>query len=233
MVFNKDNKEVMSAFKETADVVYADMIYEDHDLSWIDHAIGVLMENGVIIIQTDYHTVAEVKLYLDKLGLYFINWAIYKQEWGGTSKRFFPRKHDDILIYGKNDKYKFYPERIQIPKVTAGTAFDKKGTGLKTPCDVFDDLGNFSTMSSERIKIDDHCFKWQKPLKLMNRLLLPFTDEEDIVFDPFMGVGSTGAWCLLNNRHFVGVEKDELIFEIAKERLEKVRNEKQDTMPSV
>jgi len=224
MIFNDDNKKVMSCFHNGFDVVYADMIYENYDLSWIDFAVDTLMENGVIIIQTDYHTVAEVKLYLDKLGLYFINWAIYKQEWGGTSKRFFPRKHDDILIYGKNDKYKFYPDRIQIPKVTAGTAFDKKGTGLKTPCDVFDDLGNFSTISKERIKLGDKNIQWQKPLKLMNRLLLPFTDEGDNVLDPFCGSGSTGEWCLRNNRNFIGAEVDTDIYNIAEERLRGVAN---------
>jgi len=233
LTFNWDNKELMKYYKESSDVVYADMIYENHDLSWIDYAVDTLVENGVIMVQTDYHTVAEVKLYLDSLGLYFINWAIYKQEWGGTSKRFFPRKHDDILIYGKNDQYKFYPERIQIVKATAGTAFDKKGTGLKTPCDVFDDLGNFSTMSKERVKIDDHCFKWQKPLKLMERLLLPFTDVGDIVFDPFMGVGSTGVWCILNDRDFVGVESDELIYAVAEKRLKKVFDAKQGTVSSM
>jgi site-specific DNA-methyltransferase (adenine-specific) len=228
LLYNKDNKEVMTNLTEKFILVYADMIYEDKDLSWIDPAVDTLIENGIIIIQTDYHTVAEVKLHLDSLGLIFVNWAIYKQEWGGTSKRFFPRKHDDILIYAKGDKYKFYPDRIQIPKVTAGTKFDKKGTGLKTPCDVFDDLGNFSTVSKERIKSDDKNIRWQKPLKLINRLLLPFTDEGDTVFDPFMGTSPTGVWCVENNRNFVGVECNKEIFEIAKKRIEYHTKESDD-----
>jgi len=133
---------------------------------------------------------------------------------------FFPRKHDDILIYSKGSDYKFYPERIQIPKVTAGTALDKKGTGLKTPCDVFYDLGNFSTMSNERVKLGDKNIRWQKPLKLMNRLLLPFTDEMDFILDPFMGSGTTGVWSIRNRRVFFGIEKDEEVFNIAKNRIQ-------------
>jgi len=67
----------------------------------------------------------------------------------------------------------------------------------------------------------------------MERLLLPFTDVGDIVFDPFMGVGSTGVWCILNDRDFVGVEKDELVYAIAEKRLRKVFDEKQSTVSSM
>ena len=154
-----------------------------------------------------------------KLGK-FINWLIYKQEWGGVPKNAFPRKHDDILMYSKGAEYKFYRDRIQVPKVTAGTSLDKKGTGLKTPCDVFDDLGNFHTTSKERIKKGDRNIQWQKPLKLMNRLLLPVTDYGDVVLDPFMGSGSTGEWCKQNNREFIGIENDPEVFEIARKRLQ-------------
>jgi len=226
VTINNDNMLVLKEYeRRNFNLIYADMIYENPNLDWIKESLDVLDKDGVLIIQTDYHTVAQIKLLLDSLGMVFINWAIYKQEWGGTSKRFFPRKHDDILIYGKSKSYKFYPERIQIPKVTAGTAFDKKGTGLKTPCDVFDDLGNFSTISKERIKVDGKNIQWQKPYKLMSRLLLPFTDEGDWVLDPFMGSGSTGAWCILNNRNFVGIENDPKVFMLANDRLRGVKDE--------
>ena len=201
------------------DAIYADCIYDNLDITWLFWAVKLLKENGIIFIQTDYHSVAEMKIYLDKHDFIFVNWLIYLQEWGGTSKRFFPRKHDDILMYARGENYKFYPDRIQIPKATAGTKLDKKGTGLKTPCDVFYDLGNFSTISKERIKNDDKNIQWQKPMKLMERLLLPTTDEGDDVLDPFMGSGTTGEWCIRNGRNFVGIEYDEKIFGIAEKRL--------------
>lgn len=204
------------------DAVYADVIYESTDFHWADITYELMNENAVMYVQTDYHTSAEWKLHLDRLfgKQNFINWIVTVQEWGGTSKRFFPRKHDDILMYAKGKNYKFYPERIQIPKVTAGTQLDKKGTGLKTPCDVFYDLGNFSTMSKERIKGEDgHNIRWQKSLKLLDRLLRVCTDEKDLVFDPFMGSGTSGVWCVRNNREYVGVEKDRKVFAIAESRI--------------
>lgn len=215
-------EESIKHTEQRFDVVYADVIYESLDFSWADIAYELMKDNAVMYVHTDYHTVAQWKIYLDRLFGWdsMINWLITIQEWGGTSKRFFPRKHDDILMYAKGKDYKFYPERIQIPKATAGTKFDKKGTGLKTPCDVFYDLGNFSTMSKERIKREDgHNIQWQKPLKLLDRLLSVSTDENDWVLDPFMGSGTSGVWCKENNRNFVGIEQDLEVFFIAKSRI--------------
>ena len=62
----------------------------------------------------------------------------------------------------------------------------------------------------------------QKPLKLIERLVLASSNKNDIVLDPFMGAGSTGIVCKKHNRHFVGFEIEEKYFEIAKERIESV-----------
>lgn len=225
-LYNEDNVECMKRlWREDirVDVVYADCIYESMDFLWAEYAYDLLKNDGIFYIQTDYHTVAEWKLFLDELfgRDNFINWIIYLQEWGGVSKRAFPKKHDDILMYSKGSNYKFYPERVQIPKVTAGTKLDKKGTGLKTPCDVFYDLGNFSTISKERVKDNSgKNIQWQKPLKLFERILGICTDDGDAVLDPFMGSGSSGEYCKLNNLDYFGIELDTEVFNIAKKRLD-------------
>jgi DNA modification methylase len=221
-LFNTDNLNLLTTLSdefELVDLIYADCIYESGDLNWAMKCLPLLKPNGIFIIQTDYHTVTEYKIFLDRK-LTFVNWLIYKQEWGGVPHNRFPQKHDDILVYCNGTNWKWYGDRIQIPKVTAGTAFDKKGTGLKTPCSVFDDLGNFSTISNERIKTEDgHNIQWQKPMKLMDRLLLPFTDVDDVILDPFMGSGTTGVWCKLNKRDFIGIELNTEVFNIAIERI--------------
>ena len=48
-----------------------------------------------------------------------------------------------------------------------------------------------------------------------------FTKENDVVLDPFMGLGTTGVACKKLNRNFIGIELDEHYFNIAKERIEK------------
>lgn len=222
---NGDNVEVMSKMAGNSfDLIYADMIYENMDFRWIDFCIGLLKPGGILQIQTDYHTVADVKILLDTYDesddMHFVNWLIFINDWGGTPRKGFPQKHDDILVYSKGNDWYWNKEAIQIPKVTANTKFDKKGTGMKTPCSVFYDHASFSTMATERVKDDSgHNIRWQKPQWLMDRIISPFTQEGYRILDPFMGSGSLGIWCLDNNRDYVGIELDQTVFEIAQERL--------------
>ncbi len=218
-IFNQDNMLFESNIK--FNLIYADYIYNNLDLSWVDKYWNYLLPNSIFICQTDDSSMAQMKLKLNSMSnSIFLNTCIMIQEWGGTSKRFFPRKHDYIFIYANGKDYKFYYDRIQISKITANTKFDKKGTGLKTPCDVFYDLGNFSTISKERIKNNNNKnIQWQKSQKLMNRLCLPFTDENDYILDPFGGVFSLGEWAIKNNRNYIGIEYDKEPFELGKQRL--------------
>ena len=59
----------------------------------------------------------------------------------------------------------------------------------------------------------------EKPVALMEWLLKYYSKEGDIVLDPTMGSGSTGVACKNMNRNFIGIEKDEEIFEVACERV--------------
>ena len=63
----------------------------------------------------------------------------------------------------------------------------------------------------------------QKPVDLLKQCILKHSDENDIIFDGFMGSGSTGVACIETNRKFIGVELDKKYFEIAKERIEKLK----------
>ena len=59
----------------------------------------------------------------------------------------------------------------------------------------------------------------QKPVELLEYLIKTYTMENEIVLDNCMGCGSTGIACLNTNRRFIGIEKDDNYFEIAKERV--------------
>ena len=63
----------------------------------------------------------------------------------------------------------------------------------------------------------------QKNVNLFEELITDNTNENEIVFDPFMGSGTTGVACLNTNRNFIGIELDDKYFNIAKERIEKHR----------
>lgn len=60
----------------------------------------------------------------------------------------------------------------------------------------------------------------QKPVALMEYLIRTYTAESETVLDNTMGSGTTGVACVHTNRNFVGIERDEHYFEIARKRIE-------------
>ena len=65
----------------------------------------------------------------------------------------------------------------------------------------------------------------QKPLELMEYLVKTYSNEGDLVLDFTMGSGTTGIACMKTNRRFIGIEKDNNYFAIAKTRIENYCNE--------
>ena len=75
-------------------------------------------------------------------------------------------------------------------------------------------------MGRERIKNPFH--PAQKPVKVLSHLIQLASNPDDVVFDPFMGVGSTGVAALQLGRRFVGIELDPSYFEAATKRIKEL-----------
>lgn len=59
----------------------------------------------------------------------------------------------------------------------------------------------------------------QKPLELMEELIVTHSFKNQVVIDPFMGSGTTGVACRMHKRDFIGIELDKHFFEIAESRI--------------
>lgn len=92
----------------------------------------------------------------------------------------------------------------------------------KTKVELKDNKGNVILDKNERPKMVN-LHDTEKPVELMEILINNSSNENEIVLDPFMGIGGTGVGCLNTNRRFIGVEIDENYFDIAKDRLEKYK----------
>lgn len=68
----------------------------------------------------------------------------------------------------------------------------------------------------------------QKPVELCEYLIKTYTNENDVVLDNCMGSGTTGVACVNTNRNFIGMELDENYFNIAKDRIEKAKTQRND-----
>ena len=62
------------------------------------------------------------------------------------------------------------------------------------------------------------------PVELPEFFIKAFSNLNDVILDPFMGSGTTGVACINTNRQFIGIEKDDKYFEIAKKRIEEAQN---------
>lgn len=221
MLLKADNMSL--SLNQECNLIFADYVYENTDFAWINKFWNqYLVPGGIFICMTDYHSVFECGTYLKSMpDAIFVNHLVWKNEWGNHPKDRFHQCFDDIIIFSKGKHTKFYSDRIQIPKATANTKLNPSGRKTKTATAFIDDVC-LTTTSKERIKKEDgHLVAWQKPLKLMSRLMLPFTDENDVVLDLFMGSGTLAEWCYINNRSYIGIENNETIYKLAEQRLER------------
>ena len=91
------------------------------------------------------------------------------------------------------------------------------------------EVRNTSYDSTDRYPLDVQVFSngnqskkmhpTQKPVELLEYLIKTYTNEGDLVLDNCMGSGTTGVACCNLNRRFIGIEKEDIYFQIAKERI--------------
>ena len=118
------------------------------------------------------------------------------------------------LIWNKGNKImgQYYMSQYEY------ILFFRKGKGKKiNNCGTSDilSISNKKTKDKDGKNIHDT----EKPVELMEVLVNNSSQENELVLDPFMGVGSTGIACIKNKRNFIGIEIDENYFTIAKERM--------------
>jgi site-specific DNA-methyltransferase (adenine-specific) len=146
--------------------------------------------------------------------LEYRNWIVWSYDWGGRTKKTWPRKHEDCLMYSKGPEVRWYPENVEVPrKVAKNFRTGEDFARGKVPTDVWQQ--NNHTTSRE------YC-GWhptQKPVALLERMVLAHTAPGDLVLDPFSGSGSTAIAALKNGRRFVGSEKDPNYFNKSLERI--------------
>ncbi len=108
----------------------------------------------------------------------------------------------------------------RVPSVTQGQYGKTKFNDLgKNPGDVWGDIKQLTYKSKELVS-RAVLNTIQKPLKLMERLVLASSNPGDLVLDPFCGVGTALVACKKHRRCYLGIEANPKFVELAKARLE-------------
>ena len=136
------------------------------------------------------------------------------------------KEHEDVAIFCKGVP-NYYPQGTKEVSIKSGRK--NKSSNLYSAYDGGDyvqKVGNYprsiQTVNTEGDKNRLH--PTQKPVALMEYLIKTYTNEGETVLDFTMGSGTTGVACVSTNRNFIGIEKDEAYFNIAKTRIDEVSN---------
>lgn len=161
----------------------------------------ILAPAGSLYLHLDYREVHYVKVLLD--GIFgrdcFLNEIIWAYDYGGRSKRKWPAKHDNILVYAKDAKqYFFNPEAVErIPYMAPGLVGKEKAARGKLPTDTWWHT-IVPTNGKERTG-----YPTQKPLGIVRRIVQASSRPGDIVLDFFAGSGTLGEAAYDLERRFV------------------------------
>jgi len=136
--------------------------------------------------------------------------------------KFQPLKiQENISVFSKK-KHIYHPQGlIEINKITkqGSKITDNNGGGVRKT-EYFQQYTNYPKNILEFKRDLPNVHPTQKPVALMEYLIKTYTLEGETVLDNCMGSGSTGVACINTKRNFIGIEKDDKYFEIAKKRIE-------------
>ena len=154
----------------------------------------------------------------------FVNEIIWSYTSGGAGKTGFSKKHDTIFLYSKTSNYTFNEQKCKR-YVDRSKGYDPRieyfldeETGKEyrwnLMTDVWTDIGIISPNGFERTD-----YPTQKPEDLIKRIILASSNEGDIVFDAFMGSGTTQSVALKLGRRFLGADINLAAIQTATKRL--------------
>lgn len=132
------------------------------------------------------------------------------------------KNHENVLVfYKKNQTYNPQMRTGFKPYVCKkGGDSLNYGVGLSKNIVTVNNGDRYPLTVIEFKRDKEKIHPTQKPVALMEYLIKTYTNENDIVLDNCMGSGTTGVACKNLNRNFIGIEKDEKYFNIAKERID-------------
>ena len=157
------------------------------------------------------------------LGLKLRNRIIWHFEHGLHCSRRFSGRYETIIWFTKSDDYIFNLDPVRVPQKYPGKKYFKGPKAGQYSCNPLGknpgDLWVIPNVKNNHVEKTIH--PCQFPVELIERLVLSMTNENDWVFDPFLGAGTAIIAAIKNNRKGAGSEIFKKYVDIAKERIKK------------
>lgn len=193
---------------------------------WLSKVVRILKPNASLYICSDWQSSIVIPLVAGK---YFKlrNRISWERDKGRAAADNWKNCLEDIWYYTKSDEYIFNLEAVKMQRTVLAPYRDNKGTpkdwqeenGKKirftAPSNIWTDITiPFWSMAENT----EH--PTQKPEKLIAKLILASSNKGDMVFDPFVGSGTTAVAAKKLGRRYLGIERERKYVALALKRLE-------------
>ncbi|MBB1073385.1 site-specific DNA-methyltransferase [Rhodoferax sp. 4810] len=197
---------------------------------WLDLALPKLKPSGSFYLFLTWRYSPEIFCHLKQtlLMLNEIIWDRAVPSMGGSTRRY-SSVHDTIGFFAKSKDHYFNLDAIRIPydavtKKARSRALFAGKKWLELGCNPKDvwRVTRLHQLDQERV-----AHPTQKPLELIERMILASCPPNGLVLDPFMGSGTTAVAAALHQRHFIGYELNPAYCQLAEQRLAQLKQSQQ------
>lgn len=215
-----------NSFKQTSDDDYETWLD-----SWLSQTVRLLKPTASIYICGDWRSSSAIQRVGSK---YFTlrNRITWEREKGRGAAKNWKNSSEDLWFFTVSDEYVFNLESVKIKRKVlapytengAPKDWEKSDAGdfrLTSPSNLWTDLTvPFWSMP------ENTAHPTQKPEKLLAKIILASTNENDLILDPFLGSGTTAVVAKKLGRAYTGIERDENYCLLTEKRLDSAENNK-------
>ncbi|MCR4416777.1 MAG: site-specific DNA-methyltransferase [Ignavibacteria bacterium] len=189
---------------------------ENHkfNFEWLSRCQKLLKPNGTIWVTGTYHNIYSIGFAMQQLGMKILNDISWEKPNPppNLSRRYFTHSTETIIWAAKDENSKHIFNYDYIKSLNHGKQM-KTVWKIPAPSTNEKSFGKHPT---------------QKPIKLLELIILASTNQNALIFDPFLGSGTTAVASIKLNRRVVGCEIDKQYLEIAIKRIKaEINNIKQ------
>lgn len=199
--------------------------------SWLSQCVKLLKNNASVYICGDWRSSSAIQ----RIGMKYFklrNRITWEREKGRGATSNWKNNSEDIWFFTVSDDYTFNQADVRLKrKVIAPYKENGKPKDWSE-----EEEGNFRLTAPSNLWTDLSVPFWsmpentdhptQKPEKLLAKIILASTNENDLVLDPFLGSGTTSVVSKKLSRRYVGIELDEKYACLAEKRLDLAEDEK-------
>lgn len=177
----------------------------EFNMAWLSRCQKLLKLNGTIWVSGTHHVIHSVGFAMQQIGMKILNDIVWEKANPppNLSCRYFTHSAETVIWAAKNEKSKHYFD-YTLMKETNG------GKQMKS-------IWKMPAAKREEKTLGKH--PTQKPVALLERIILSSTKKNNLIFDPFSGSSTTAIAAIKTKRKFVGCELEKKFISLSKKRL--------------